>query len=218
MVGRGHERAELAAALAEARGGRGRVVLLLGEAGMGKSMLADWVVGCAAADGLRTVRAWCSAAGMPPLRVWERALSSMGLTLPWQQRGVGAARPDRELVAAAVVESLAGVSRSAPLLVVLEDVHWCDPASLLVARAVADAAAALPLTLLMTCRDDRQEMAPQVRDQLAELPTAVRRVSLPPLGVAEVADLAAISLGQELPEDEVRELHARAGGNPFLRS
>ena len=48
MVGRGHERAELAAALAEARGGRGRVVLLLGEAGMGKSVLADWVVGCAA--------------------------------------------------------------------------------------------------------------------------------------------------------------------------
>jgi hypothetical protein len=57
----------------------------------------------------------------------------------------------------------------------------------------------LPLMLLMTCRDDQQEMAPQVRDQLAELPTAVRRVSLPPLGVAEVADLAAISLGQELP-------------------
>jgi hypothetical protein len=142
MVGRGHERAELAAALAEARGGRGRVVLLLGEAGMGKSMLADWVAGCAAAYGLRTVRAWCSAAGMPPLRVWERALWSMGLTLPWQQRGAGAARPDRELVAAAVVESLAGAARSTPLLVVLEDVHWCDPASLLVARAVADAAAA----------------------------------------------------------------------------
>jgi hypothetical protein len=128
--------------------------------------------------------------------VWERVLKSMGLTLPWQDWRAGAARPDRELVAAAVVESLAGAARSAPLLVVLEDVHWCDPASLLVARAVADAAAALPL---MTCRDDRQEMTPQVRDQLADLPTAVQRMSLPPLGVADVAGLAALSLGQELP-------------------
>jgi predicted ATPase len=54
MVGRQRERAELAAALAGARDGRGRAVLLLGEAGMGKSMLADWTAGCAAADGLRT--------------------------------------------------------------------------------------------------------------------------------------------------------------------
>jgi NAD(P)-dependent dehydrogenase (short-subunit alcohol dehydrogenase family) len=62
-------------------------------------MLADWMVGCAAAGGLRTVRAWCLAAGMPPLRVWERALWSMGLTLPWHQRGAGAARCDVRLAA-----------------------------------------------------------------------------------------------------------------------
>lgn len=216
MVGREREREELASVLAGARDGRGRAVLLLGEAGMGKSVLADWAAASAAAVGLRTVRGWCSAAGMPPLWVWERVLKSMGLTLPWQGWRAGAARPDRELVAAAVVESLADAARPAPLLIVLEDVHWCDPASLLVARAVADAASALPLMLLMTCRDDRQEMAPQVRDQLADLPTAVRRMSLPPLGVQDVAGLAALSLGQELPEEEARELHARAGGNPFF--
>lgn len=63
--------------------------------------------------------------------------------------------------------------------------------------------------VLMTCRDDQQEMTPQVRDQLADLPTAVRRMSLPPLGVHDVAGLAAVSLGRRLPEDEARELHAR---------
>jgi DNA helicase TIP49 (TBP-interacting protein) len=80
MVGRERERerAELAAALAEARDGRGRAVLLMGGAGMGKSVLSDWAVGSAAAVGLRTVRGWCSAAGMPPLWVWERVLESMG--------------------------------------------------------------------------------------------------------------------------------------------
>jgi hypothetical protein len=46
--------------------------------------------------------------GIPPLRVWERVLWSTGLTLPLEQRGAGAACSDRELVAAAVIESLAG--------------------------------------------------------------------------------------------------------------
>ena len=215
MVGRERERTELATALTEARNGHGRAVLLLGEAGMGKSMLTDWTAGRAATDGIGTGRGWCSAAGMPPLWVWERALDFLGAAPPWPRRGTPA-RPDRELVAAAVVQSLAEVTRSSPLLVILEDVHWCDPASLLVARAVADAAAALPLMLLMTCRDDRQEMTPQAVEQLTDLPTAVRRMALPPLGVPDVAGLAAINLGRELSPEEARTLHARAGGNPFF--
>ncbi len=216
MVGRERERAELAAALAEARDGRGRAVLLLGEAGMGKSMLADWTAERAAADGISTGRGWCSAAGMPPLWVWERTLESLGIALPWRHRRTGAARPDRELVAAAVVESLAEATQRSPLLVVLEDVHWCDPVSLMIARAAADAAAALPLMLLMTSRDDRQEMTPQVLDHLTGLPTAVRRITLPPLRSPDVAGLAAISLGHELPPEEAQALYARAGGNPFF--
>src|SRR6478736_5564017 len=48
MVGREQERAELAAAFADTESGRGRAVLLLGESGMGKSTLADWLVGHAA--------------------------------------------------------------------------------------------------------------------------------------------------------------------------
>ncbi|HYY17481.1 MAG TPA: ATP-binding protein [Streptosporangiaceae bacterium] len=105
MVGREHERTELATALAEVRDGRGRAVLLLGEAGMGKSMLTDWTVDRAATDGTGSGRGWCSAAGMPPLWVWERALESLGIAPAWRPRRGAAAGPDRELVAAAVVQS-----------------------------------------------------------------------------------------------------------------
>jgi len=63
ILGRGHEQAELAAALAGARAGHGRAVLLPGEAGMGKSVLADWQAGQA---GMQVARGACSAAGMPP--------------------------------------------------------------------------------------------------------------------------------------------------------
>jgi ABC-type dipeptide/oligopeptide/nickel transport system ATPase subunit len=51
VVGRGREQAGLAAAVAGARAGHGQAVLLPGESGMGKSMLADWVVGLAAVAG-----------------------------------------------------------------------------------------------------------------------------------------------------------------------
>ena len=67
MVGRERERTDLAAALADARGGRGRAVLLLGEAGKGKSMLAEWTAGRAAADGISAGWGWWPEPGI----TWE---------------------------------------------------------------------------------------------------------------------------------------------------
>ena len=218
MVGRDHERAELAAALADARQGRGRVALLLGEAGMGKSMLAEWLVTRATVPGVRVVRGECSAAGVPPLWPWQRALGTLVSRVTWQaeSRADVQAPAGRELVAAAVVEAIAAAARAAPLVIVLEDLHWSDPTSLVVARAVADAAASLPVLVLFTCRDDPHEASSQVRDQLAELPTCVRRMPLPPLDLAGVARLAAESLGHELSRSEAADLLARTGGNPFF--
>lgn len=216
MVGRERERAELAAAVQDARHGRGRAALLLGEAGMGKSMLARWLAAHAMTVGLRTAHGACSAAGMPPLWPWQRALDNVGVAIPWRVDGTTPTSSGRELVAAAVVEVIATVARRQPLLVVLEDLHWSDPVSLLVARAAADTVAALPVMLLFTCRDDRHELAPEIRHQLADLPTGVRRMRLPPLDLADVALLAAHSRGQMLSDQAVRDLHARTGGNPFF--
>lgn len=72
IVGRDREQAELATALTSTRAGYGRAVLLLGEAGMGKSLLADWLVSQAEQAGMQVARGACSAAGMPPLWPWRR--------------------------------------------------------------------------------------------------------------------------------------------------
>ena len=68
LGGRDREQAELAAALTGARAGHGRAVLLLGEAGMGKSVLADWLAGQAGDAGMQVARGACSAAGTRPRR------------------------------------------------------------------------------------------------------------------------------------------------------
>jgi hypothetical protein len=216
MVGRERERAELVAAVDDVRHGRGRAALVLGEAGMGKSTLADWLVAHAQSVGLRAARSWCSAAGMPPLWSWRRALDTLDVALSWRTEGGDPAALDRELVGAAVVEAIATAALRQPLLVVLEDLHWSDPAALLVTRAVADAVAALPVMLLLTCRDDPVDGTDQVRDQVAELPTSVRRVVLPPLDSSATARLAADTVGYELSDQAVGDLLARTGGNPYF--
>jgi hypothetical protein len=212
MVGRGRERALLSADLDEAARGFGRGAVLVGEAGIGKSTLADWLVGEAGGRGFRVARTGCSAAGLPPVWVWRQGLRGIAPDLPWQADAPTDA--DRSLLVAAVVEAVSAAARTQPLLVVLEDVHWADPDSLVVTRAVADALPATPVMLVLTCR--AEDVASQVRDQLTALPTRMRRMDLPPLDVAEVGQLAANVVGTQLDDAAARELHARTGGNPFF--
>jgi hypothetical protein len=216
IVGRDREQAELAAAVAGARAGHGQAVLVLGEAGMGKSMLADWLVSQAEQAGLRVARGTCSAAGMPPLWPWHRLLAAIGLELPWREDRATAGPADREDMAAAVIEAVAAAAMQQPLLIVLEDLHWSDVVSVLVARGTAEAAAALPLMLLLTCREEQDAATQQVRDRLAELPASVRRMLLPPLDSGAVAALARGVAGPGLPDEVAAGLHARTGGNPFF--
>ena len=216
VVGRDREQAELAAALAGARAGHGQAVLLLGEAGMGKSMLADWLVSRAEQAGVRVAMGVCSAAGMPPLWPWHRSLAAIGLELPWREDRATAGPAGREVMAAAVVEAVAAAAARQPLLIVLEDLHWSDPVSVLVARGVAESAAALPLMLLLTCRDEQDEATRQVRDGLSELPASVRRMLLPPLDETAVAALVSSAAVPGLSGQDAAGLRARTGGNPFF--
>jgi hypothetical protein len=207
LVGRDPEQAELDAALLAARGGHGRAVLLLGEPGIGKSALADDLVD-RAMDGtgeVRVGRGACAVGGMPPLWAWRRALPD----LDWSIDEATPTSSDRELLTSTVIDSLSdGPAR----LLVLEDLHWADPATLMLTHAVAEAAPGLPLLLVLTCRDDPAELPDAVRD----LPTSVRRVPLAPLDVAGVAELARAMPGDRLTDEQVRDVASRTGGNPFF--
>jgi predicted ATPase len=119
-------------------------------------------------------------------------------------------------VAAAIVETVTAAAAREPLLIVLEDMHWSDPVSVLVAQATAEAVAALPLALLLTCRDEWDEATHEVRDRLAELPASVRRMLLPPLDADAVAALARSIVGPGLDNQAAAGLQARTGGNPFF--
>jgi hypothetical protein len=208
IVGRDQILLELVGLLDDARAGRGRSALLLGEPGIGKSTVAEVVAARGASMGFRTVRGWCSAAGMPPYWPWRRILDAVGVAMD-----VGA---DREALLASVVRGLDEASRPQPLLLIVEDLHWADLPTLLLLRTVVDAVPALAVALVLTSRDDPLEAQPEVRDRLADLPPSVLRVQLPPLDGSAVTVLVTRVAGRDLPTPVVADIRARTGGNPFF--
>jgi DNA-binding CsgD family transcriptional regulator len=167
LLDRQRERAALDDLLEDLRSGRGRALVLRGEAGVGKSALLEYAVG-AAAD-MRVARAAgaesemeLAFAGLHLLCV--PLLDRMG-SLPGPQRdalGVAfglreGAAPDRFMVALAVLTLLAEAAEERPLLCVIDDAQWLDRAS---AQALAFAARRLlaePVGLIFAIRESGEQ-------------------------------------------------------------
>ncbi|AQZ70602.1 LuxR family transcriptional regulator [[Actinomadura] parvosata subsp. kistnae] len=164
MVGRDSELDRLAALVAGAAGEGGRVLLLSGAAGMGKSTLLEYAARRAGEAGRRVLRA----SG----RESERDLAFAALHqllrpvldetphLPDRQRrallgafGFVSDAPDPLLTGVAVLTLLSQVAERAPLVIVLDDAQWIDPASADVLAFAARRLADDPITLLAALRD-----------------------------------------------------------------
>lgn len=209
-----HERAgvlaELAALLDEARRGRGSLVLLRGEAGIGKTS----VVGAFAQQARGTAVVWCG--GCDPLST-PQPLGAIA-DLVEQLDAEAAAALTEALAGAAGVGAVCTLLRrvlsggDGASVLIVEDVHWADGATLDVLRYLARRAASLPAVLVLTFRDD--EIGPEhplhvLLGDVARCP-GVQRISLAPLSRAAVGVLAAGRVA------DVDELHRVTGGNPFF--
>jgi DNA-binding CsgD family transcriptional regulator/tetratricopeptide (TPR) repeat protein len=187
----------------EARDGHGRLVLLSGEAGVGKSALVDaFVEECAFA---RVLSGACDGQFTPrPLGPLLDIAIEAGGTL---ERLVAEGGP-RESLFAAARDELAG----APLTIaVIEDVHWADEATLDLIRFLARRLRESPSLLLVTYRDQGLPSNDQLVISLGDLSSlpGTRRIAVPPLTRAAVDKLAA---GGPVSGDELYRL---TRGNPF---
>ena len=180
----------LRAAWEQAAAGHGRLVLVGGEAGAGKTAV---------------VRGFCAEVNAPVLHgqcdplFTPRPLGAFLDVLP----GVGAAHE----IVPELVRATAG-----PAVVVLEDVHWADEATLDALRLLARKVEVMPLLVLATFRDDELDRLHPLRVVLGELATApsIERLSIPRLSPAAVAELAD---GSAVAAEEVYRV---TGGNAFF--
>jgi DNA-binding CsgD family transcriptional regulator/tetratricopeptide (TPR) repeat protein len=203
LLERAAEMAALDAALAGVRGG-GRLVLVGGEAGIGKTALVRTF--CGRAGGARTLLGACDALYTP------RPLGPL-LDIAEQAGGRLATLAEAGTTPAELVSALAEDLRRHPgTIVVLEDLHWADEATLDVLRLLARRIATLPALVVATFRDDELDRSHPLRIVVGELPAggAVDRLAIARLSAGAVAALAA------LHGVDAAELHRRTAGNPFF--
>ncbi|MEV0158171.1 BTAD domain-containing putative transcriptional regulator [Micromonospora sp. NPDC050686] len=236
LVGRGPELERLRETLYAATRQGGRVLALVGEAGIGKTTLAGALGAQAAANGVAVVWGRCPDVGQaPPFWLWSQVVRAL-VAMPQASATGSAGRLDgfvagslsgpvgsggldptaRFQVYEAVSELVHAVARQRGLLVVLDDLHTADPDSLLLLRFLSADLSAARALVVATLRPYDHD--PALVATVAELARGwgFGQLRLAGLDAASVADLIRDRTGAAPPEPVVARLVTRTGGNPFF--
>jgi DNA-binding CsgD family transcriptional regulator/tetratricopeptide (TPR) repeat protein len=241
LVGRDRELAALTDELDTATTSGRRIVLLAGEAGLGKTALVEAFAASLADRRTRVdvVRGLCvpmGEAGLPftPVLGLLRAVEALHGTdrlVEWAgggRRALGSLLPDLLQPAEpaedlqlqlfeAVSRVLQGAAAEAPLVVLVEDVHWADDSSRALLQFLARSLGEAPVLLVCTFRPDEVSgpllLRPFLAD-LARLPWTVR-IDLSRLGRAEVVTMLSALGGPGATAELVDMIHRRSEGVPF---
>jgi DNA-binding CsgD family transcriptional regulator/tetratricopeptide (TPR) repeat protein len=229
LVGRSHERILIQKQLSAAQHGHGGLVILSGEAGVGKTTLTRDICRRASQNGALVLTGQCyDGANTPPYGPWAELLEQIHNLRELTPNLSAISEPDlsRSTSQAAFFSEIRGflqaIALERQLIIVLEDMHWSDSASLNLLRVVARQIFTAPILLLMTYRSDevtRKHPLYQLLPVLVREALAVR-IDLSPLRDDDVRLL--IEHDYRLPRDDaIRLTHyvqAYAEGNPFFVS
>ncbi|WP_158545976.1 BTAD domain-containing putative transcriptional regulator [Blastococcus sp. TF02A-30] len=217
LVGRQAELDQVRAVAEQVAGGRPAVLVVEGEAGIGKTRLAE-----AAADGAR-VSGWAVAwsrcaddAGAPALWPWTQVLEQLD-----QPELAPAAGDDADAARFRLFQDLrsrlAGAA-TRPLLVVLDDLQGADTTSVQLLGLLARHLPRAPVLLLVTARTVGEQLPEAVADCLGRLARepAATCLRLRGLDADDVAALLAAQLGSPGDRSLAAAVHDRTGGNPFF--
>jgi hypothetical protein len=228
FVGRDAELAVVMRLAARAAAGRSGIALVAGDAGAGKTALAGLVSQLLTAQGWTVATGRCpehegSPAGWP----WAEALRRLArATAPAEPQALAALlsddpSPEVDVTAArfrlhrAVAGYLEAVSRSSPLLVVLDDVHRADGETLSILQSITMHLATASVLVLATYRP--AEVTERLADCLAALAgREPARVTLSGLDQAAAGELIRATCTGPVDNDIAQVITERTGGNPFF--
>jgi class 3 adenylate cyclase/tetratricopeptide (TPR) repeat protein len=248
FVERDAERANLRRAVAAALGGRGRLVLVAGEAGVGKSRLVQEVTAEAEVRGMRVLVGHCvEMEGSPPylpfVEIVEQAIigprsplalrEALGDAAPEIARiapGLRRVFPDiaapvdlppelaRRYLWNSVYEFTERAARAQPLLLVLEDLHWADESTILLAEYLGPLLSEMPVLMIGTYRDVEVGVSHPLARAVNQLMRrrVIDRIGLKRLSRDGVGAMVQGLAGQKPPDQLVRAIDAETEGNPFF--
>jgi predicted ATPase len=245
FVGRGTELAALVAALESAVAGAPAVVLVGGEAGVGKTRLVEEAAERARSDGARVLTGSCIELGgegvpLSPLvdalrtlmRVMDRdvlegflgpARPDLARLLPeLDPQAANAPAPGGESSSGRLLELVFGVvqrlAADRPLMFVIEDLQWADRSTLDLVSLLVRALRGVRVLLVLTFRSDEIHRSHALRPLIAEWERvrSVRRLELPRFTRDEATRQLEAILGTPPPRSLVEPLYERSEGNAFL--
>jgi hypothetical protein len=235
LIGRDHPAGILRAEINRAMSSHGGLVLVTGEAGIGKTTLVTAAAEDAQRSGALVLSGSCwdseSAPGYWP---WVQVIRGLRRSATPEERAAAenaaggglsillgeshnAEAIDDFRLYDAVTTALVSLSHSRPVVVVLDDLHWADTASLKLLEFAAQHTWFERLLLIGTYRDVEVEATDHpLRPLMMPLLSKATTVTLTGLDEDQVAALMANTVGRA-PEGELAaEVHRRTGGNPFF--
>ncbi len=228
LAGRDKELALLREKLAAAKEGTGGLALIGGEAGIGKTTLAEVALRDAADAGAIVLEGHCfDLADTPPYGPWIDLFahylpspSAPPLPEPFARRGTVGVVVSQIALFVAVEDFLTALTRRQPVALLLDDLHWSDPASLDLLRFLSRSVAAMPLMLLVTYRSDELT---RKHPLYALIPQLAREAGAARIDLGRLDDDAVRALVMEryiLPDADaarlVTYLQGRAEGNALF--
>lgn len=246
FAGRSGELATLSALLPRAAAEGRRAALVSGEPGAGKSRLVRELATVLAQEGAFVLYGACDAVVATPygplveaLDAFVRAQEPSTLRVDLGSGGgeltrllpdlpdlVGGLPPpraadsdaERHLLHTAVTDLLTAVGARAPVLLVLEDVHWADVPTLLLVRHLVRAGSAARMLLVATFRDIEADMSPALAETLVGVSRSegVVRVRLGGLSDLEVTEFVRLATGSDATREVAEAILGLTDGNAFL--
>ncbi|HJQ43232.1 MAG TPA: AAA family ATPase [Jatrophihabitantaceae bacterium] len=247
LVGRRVELATLLRELGAAERGERRLALLAGEPGIGKTRLASETARHAYDEGGVVLYGRCDEGGLIPFQPFVEALGhyvehvpdaelqrqpeehlsaltkllpSLRTRFPWlPDSQSGDAETERYRLFEAIVALLATMAQRSPVVLVLDDLHWADRATLLILKHTMRSSAASALLIVGTYRDvevGRAHPFATVMHDLRRERLPVERIDLAGLSRDEVEALITSWAGHEAPPSLTEAVWAETEGHPFF--
>ncbi|GCD33088.1 SARP family transcriptional regulator [Streptomyces chrestomyceticus JCM 4735] len=246
FTGRDQELHRLTTSSAGAATGHGYLACVLGAAGVGKTRLLMELAPAleTAGDALDVVWSHCfPGEGVPPYWLWTQVLRHLSATRPdafrtatapfdtllapvMPERSAGPGGQGHEddwaqarfLTHDAVCEVLLALAAERPLVLLLEDLHWADAASLDLLRLLGTRRHGHRISIVLTARDFEADSDATIRRVLADVLRGPRTETLRLGGLSRsaVASLVEAQAGRGVGADVVDALHERSKGNPYF--
>src|ERR1700722_1694374 len=214
FIGRLEELAYLRERRLEAGSSRGGLVLIAGDAGVGKTRLITEFCGALAYSRWRIGRASCLEFASPPYGPILEVIAGIDQS----PLGIGSAATKRERLDA-ITDRFAAIAARKALIVVIEDVHWADAATLDLLAYLAPKLQRLRLLLIASFRPDDlhpEHPATAVISRMGSNASS-GRIDLGPLRGVELRTFIDEALsGRPLPDETRRAIALTGEGNPFF--